>query len=276
MSGSKKTPGDTDLSPEETRRYSRHLLLQEVGLSGQRKLKAASVLVVGTGGLGSPASMYLAASGVGRIGLIDPDEVDITNLHRQIVHGTSKLGKQKVVSARERLLDINPEVQVDIYDEAFKVDHAQKIAQPYDMIVDASDNFPTRYLVNDVCVLARKPNIYGSVFRFEGQASVFWADRGPCYRCIFPTPPPDGMIPSCAESGVFGTVPGIIGTIQATEALKVILDIGETLLGHLLIYDSLSMRFEDVRLKKNPQCKICGKDPEITQIVDGTHFNTPP
>lgn len=263
---------DSDFSRDEIQRYSRHLLLQEVGISGQRKLRASSVLIVGIGGLGSPVSMYLAAAGIGRIGLVDPDVVDITNLQRQIVHGTSKLGIRKIESARERLLDLNTEVQVDIYDEAFNTKNALKIAQPYDVIVDASDNFSTRYLINDLCVLSGVPKIYGSVFRFEGQVSVFWSERGPCYRCIFPEPPPTGVVPSSAESGVFNVVPGVIGTIQATETLKILLDIGESLIGHLLIYDSLSMRFEDVRLKKNPRCKICGQNPEITQIIDTADF----
>ncbi len=258
MPGSKKIQGDSELSPDEIQRYARHLLLQEVGQSGQRKIKAAAVLIVGTGGLGSPVTMYLAAAGVGRIGLIDPDEVELSNLHRQIVHGTSNLGNRKVESARKRLLDINPEVQVDIHKQAFGEDNAEKIAQPYDVIVDASDNFPTRYLLNDVCVRSGKPHIYGSVFRFEGQASVFWSERGPCYRCIFPAPPPADLIPHAAESGIFGVVPGVIGMIQATETLKVILEIGDSLIGRLLIFDSLAMRFEDIRVKKNPRCEICG------------------
>jgi sulfur-carrier protein adenylyltransferase/sulfurtransferase len=258
MPDSEKIQGDSELSRDEIQRYARHLLLREVGQSGQRKIKAAAVLIVGIGGLGSPVSMYLAAAGVGRIGLIDPDEVELSNLHRQIVHGTSNLGNRKVESARKRLLDINPEVQVDTHKQAFSEDNAEKIAQPYDVIVDASDNFPTRYLLNDVCVRSGKPRIYGSVFRFEGQASVFWSERGPCYRCIFPVPPPAELIPNAAESGIFGVVPGVIGMIQATETLKVILEIGDSLIGRLLIFDSLAMRFEDIRVKKNPRCKTCG------------------
>jgi len=258
MPGSQNNQGYSQLSQDEIERYARHLLLQEVGRSGQQKIKTAAVLIVGTGGLGSPVSMYLAAAGVGRIGLIDPDEVELSNLHRQIVHGTSNLGNRKVESARERLLDINPEIQVDIHKLAFSEDNAGKIAQPYDLIVDASDNFPSRYLINDVCVRNGKPHIYGSVFRFEGQASVFWSERGPCYRCIFPTPPPADITPNAAESGIFGVVPGVIGMIQATETLKVILEIGDSLIGRLLIYDSLAMRFEDIRVKKNPRCETCG------------------
>jgi adenylyltransferase/sulfurtransferase len=258
MPGSEKTQEDSEFSRDEIQRYARHLLLQEIGRSGQRKIRKAAVLIVGTGGLGSPVSMYLAAAGVGRIGLIDPDKVELSNLHRQIVHGTSTLGMRKVESARARLLDINPEIQVDIYDQEFSVDNAEKIAQPYDVIVDASDNFPTRYLLNDVCVRSSKPYIYGSVFRFEGQASVFWSERGPCYRCIFPAPPPADLTPNADETGIFGVVPGVIGMIQATETLKVILEIGDSLIGRLLIYDSLAMRFEDIHMKKNPHCETCG------------------
>jgi molybdopterin/thiamine biosynthesis adenylyltransferase/rhodanese-related sulfurtransferase len=267
-----KSPLISGFSADEFRRYSRQLLLPEVGLSGQRKLKSAAVLIVGTGGLGSPAAIYLAAAGVGRIGLVDHDVVELTNLHRQVLHGSSKLGDRKVESARARLLDINPEIRVDIYDEVFTAGNALKISQPYDVIVDASDNFPTRYLVNDVCVLSGKPNVYGSVFRFEGQASVFWSQRGPCYRCIFPAPPPPDLVPSCSEGGVFGVVPGVIGTIQTTETLKLILEIGETLAGHLLIYDSLDMRFDDIRLKKNPRCAICGQKPDIHELIDYEDF----
>jgi molybdopterin/thiamine biosynthesis adenylyltransferase/rhodanese-related sulfurtransferase len=272
MSGSQKPRLISGFSANEFRRYSRQLLLPEIGLSGQQKLKSAAVLIVGTGGLGSPAAIYLAAAGVGRIGLVDHDEVELANLHRQVLHGSSKLGERKVESARSRLLEINPEIRVDIYDEAFTAGNASKISHPYDVIVDASDNFPTRYLVNDVCVLSGKPDVYGSVFRFEGQASVFWSQRGPCYRCIFPTPPPPDLVPSCAEGGVFGAVPGVIGTIQATETLKLILEIGETITGHLLIYDSLAMRFDDIRLKKNPRCAICGREPEIRELIDYEDF----
>jgi adenylyltransferase/sulfurtransferase len=265
-------PDGHSLSHEEILRYSRHLLMPEVGLEGQRRLKGASVLIIGTGGLGSPASMYLAAAGVGRIGLVDYDVVDFTNLQRQIVHGTATLGERKVVSAQRRLHDVNPEIQIDVYDEPFTSDNARRIAESYDVIVDGTDNFPTRYLVNDLCVLTHKPNVYGSIFRFEGQASVFWADRGPCYRCLFPEPPPPGLVPSCAEGGVFGVLPGTIGTIQATETLKILLGIGEPLIGTLLLYDALAMSFDRVRLHKNPACKICSATPEVTDLIDYEAF----
>jgi adenylyltransferase/sulfurtransferase len=262
----------TRLTHDEIMRYSRHLLMPEVGLDGQQKLKASSVLIIGTGGLGSPISMYLAAAGVGHIGLVDYDSVDYTNLQRQIVHGTSRLGDRKVDSARARLLDINPDIRVEVFDEPFTSENAFNIAEGFDLIIDGTDNFPTRYLVNDVCVLTGKPNVYGSIFRFEGQLSVFWAERGPCYRCIFPEPPPPGLVPSCAEGGVFGVLPGTIGTLQATEALKLLLDIGEPMIGTLLLFDALEMRFDQVRLKKNPSCKICSKDPEITELIDYEAF----
>jgi adenylyltransferase/sulfurtransferase len=261
-----------ELSHEEILRYSRHLLMPEVGLGGQKKLKTASILIVGTGGLGSPVAMYLAAAGVGCIGLVDYDEVDFTNLQRQIIHGTSTLGQRKVHSAKDRLQDINPSIQVDIYDEPFTSDSAMRIAEPYSLVVDGTDNFPTRYLINDLCVLTHKPNVYGSIFRFEGQASVFWADKGPCYRCLFPEPPPPGLIPSCAEGGVFGVLPGTIGSIQATETLKIILGLGELLVGKLLIYDALTLNFDEVRLKKNPRCKICSDQAEVTELIDYEAF----
>ncbi|MDW8447991.1 MAG: molybdopterin-synthase adenylyltransferase MoeB, partial [Anaerolineales bacterium] len=231
------------LSHEEILRYSRHLLIPEVGLEGQRKLKAASILVIGTGGLGSPVSLYLAAAGVGHIGLVDYDVVDSSNLQRQVIHGTSTVGQLKVESARRRMLDLNPNIEVEIYNEPFTSENAMRIAADYDVIIDGTDNFPTRYLSNDVCVLLGKPNVYGSIFRFEGQVSVFDARRGPCYRCLFPEPPPPGMVPSCAEGGVLGVLPGTIGTIQATEALKLILGIGEPLIGRLLLYNALDMSF---------------------------------
>jgi molybdopterin/thiamine biosynthesis adenylyltransferase/rhodanese-related sulfurtransferase len=265
-------PTPLPLSHEEILRYSRHLLMSEVGLAGQQKLKHASVLIIGTGGLGSPVSMYLAAAGVGRIGLVDYDQVDFTNLQRQIVHGTSTLGERKVESARRRLLDINPSIQIDVYDEPFTSENALRIAEPYGVIIDGTDNFPTRYLVNDLCVITHKPNIYGSIFRFEGQVSVFWADRGPCYRCLFPEPPPPGLVPSCAEGGVFGVLPGTIGTLQATEALKVLLGIGRPLIGKLLVYDALSMSFDELALKKNPRCRVCAPEPEITELIDYEAF----
>jgi adenylyltransferase/sulfurtransferase len=261
-----------DLTHDEILRYSRHLLMPEVGLDGQRRLKASSVLIIGTGGLGSPVSMYLTAAGVGRIGLVDYDVVDFTNLQRQIAHGTSTIGERKVLSAHNRLHDINPAVQFDLYDEPFTSENAFRIAEPYDVIIDGTDNFPTRYLSNDVAVLTGKPNVYGSIFRFEGQVSVFWAKEGPCYRCLFPEPPPPGLVPSCADAGVFGVLPGTIGTLQATEALKLLLGIGEPLIGKLLLYDALAMSFEELRLKKNPKCRICSDAPVITELIDYEEF----
>lgn len=266
------TTSDANLNHDEILRYSRHLLMPEVGLEGQAKLKRSSVLIIGTGGLGSPVAMYLAAAGVGTIGLVDYDVVDFTNLQRQIVHGTHSLGERKVDSARERLLDINPDIRVVTYDEPFTSENALRIAKPYDIILDGTDNFPTRYLINDVCVLTGKPNVYGSIFRFEGQVSVFWAERGPCYRCIFPEPPPPGLVPSCAEGGVFGVLPGTVGTLQATETIKLLLDIGEPMIGTLLLYDALDLRFDRVKLRKNPQCKICSTEPEVTALIDYEAF----
>ncbi|NJD58140.1 MAG: molybdenum cofactor biosynthesis protein MoeB [Anaerolineales bacterium] len=261
-----------DLSHEEILRYSRHLLIPDVGLDGQRKLKVASVLIIGTGGLGSPAALYLAAAGIGHIGLVDYDVVDRTNLQRQVIHGTSTVGKLKVESARDRMHDLNPDIQVDIYNEVFTSTNAEGIAEPYDLIIDGSDNFPTRYLTNDLCVLTRKPNIYGSVYRFEGQVSVFDARVGPCYRCLFPEPPPPGLVPSCAESGVLGVLPGTIGTLQATEALKLLLGTGEPLIGRLLLYNAQDMSFEFVKLRKNPACKVCGEHPSVTALIDYDAF----
>jgi sulfur-carrier protein adenylyltransferase/sulfurtransferase len=261
-----------ELSQEEVLRYSRHLLIPEVGLNGQRKLKAASVLIVGSGGLGSPVALYLAAAGIGRIGLVDYDVVDSSNLQRQIIHGTDRIGKLKVESARQRILDLNPFIQVDIYNEVFESQNAEQIAAPYEILVDGTDNFPTRYLLNDLAVLTGKPFVYGSIFRFEGQVSVFDARSGPCYRCLFPEPPPPGSVPSCAEGGVFGVLPGTIGTIQATEVIKLILGIGEPLIGKLLLYDALDGSTQVVRLKKNPACKVCGNQPEIIQLIDYEAF----
>lgn len=261
-----------ELSHKEIHRYSRHLLIPDVGLEGQRKLKASSVLVVGTGGLGSPVALYLAAAGIGRIGLVDYDVVDYSNLQRQVIHGEGRLGDLKVESARDRLLDLNPEIKVEIYNEFLNSENAFRIAEPYDIIVDGTDNFPTRYLVNDLCVLTGKPNVYGSIYRFDGQASVFNAEGGPCYRCLFPEPPPPGLVPSCAEGGVLGVLPGIIGSIQATETLKLILGIGETLIGRLLIYDALDQTFQSVKLNKNPDCKVCGEHPEVTELIDYEEF----
>ena len=261
-----------ELSREEILRYSRHLLIPEVGLEGQRKLKGSSALIIGTGGLGSPVALYLAAAGVGHLGLVDYDVVDESNLQRQIVHGTGSLGKNKVESARARLLDLNPDIQVDAFNEPFTSANAMRIAGPFDILIDGTDNFPTRYLTNDLCVLTGKPNVYGAVFRFDGQASVFYAKAGPCYRCLFPEPPPPGLVPSCADAGVLGILPGTIGTIQATEALKFLLGIGSSLVGRLLLYNALDMTFEYVKLKKNPQCKVCGPHPEVTALIDYNQF----
>jgi molybdopterin/thiamine biosynthesis adenylyltransferase/rhodanese-related sulfurtransferase len=260
------------LSHSEILRYSRHLLIPEVGLEGQRKLKAASVLIIGTGGLGSPVALYLAAAGVGHIGLVDYDVVDFSNLQRQVIHGTSGLGELKVESARKRMLDINPDIQVDVYNEPFTSENAMHIAQDYDILIDGTDNFPTRYLVNDLCVLTGKANVYGSIFRFDGQVSVFDARLGPCYRCLFPEPPPPGLVPSCAEGGVLGVLPGTIGTLQATEALKLILGIGEPLIGKLMLYNALDMSFDFVKLRKNPDCKVCGANPEVIELIDYEAF----
>ena len=260
------------LSHSEILRYSRHLLIPEVGLEGQRKLKGSSILVIGTGGLGSPVSLYLAAAGVGRIGLVDYDVVDYSNLQRQVIHGTSTLGILKVDSARQRMLDINPDIQVDVYNQPFTSANAMRIAADYDVVVDGTDNFPTRYLSNDICVFLGKPNVYGSIFRFEGQVSVFDARRGPCYRCLFPEPPPPGLVPSCAEGGVLGVLPGTIGTIQASETLKLLLGIGEPLIGRLMLYNALDMSFDYVKLRKNPKCKVCGPQPEITAPIDYEAF----
>ena len=260
------------LTNAEILRYSRHLLIPEVGLEGQQKLKAAAVLLIGTGGLGSPLALYLAAAGVGRIGLVDYDVVDYSNLQRQVIHGTSSLGVLKVESARQRMLDVNPDIEVEVYNEPFTSANAMRLAANYDILVDGTDNFPTRYLVNDVSVLLGKANVYGSIFRFDGQVSVFDAKRGPCYRCLFPEPPPPGLVPSCAEGGVLGVLPGTIGTLQATEALKLILGIGEPLIGKLLLYNALDMSFDFVNLRKNPRCKICGPEPEVTELIDYEAF----
>jgi molybdopterin/thiamine biosynthesis adenylyltransferase/rhodanese-related sulfurtransferase len=261
-----------ELSHSEILRYSRHLLIPDVGLEGQKKIKSASVLIIGTGGLGSPVALYLAAAGVGRIGLVDYDVVDFSNLQRQVIHSQSGLGTLKVESAKQRILDINSEIQVDVYNEIFTSENAFGISEPYDIIVDGTDNFPTRYLINDLCVLTKKINVYGSIYRFDGQVSVFNSESGPCYRCVFPEPPPPGLVPSCAEGGVLGVLPGTIGTIQATEVLKTILGIGKSLVGKLLMYDALDMSFEYVNLRKNPNCKICGNNPAITQLIDYEEF----
>lgn len=262
----------SDLSREEILRYSRHLLIPEVGLAGQRKLKNSSALIVGTGGLGSPVALYLAAAGVGRIGLVDYDVVDSSNLQRQVIHGTSSLGRLKVESARARMLDLNPEIQVDVYNEPFTSANAIGIAQSYDILLDGSDNFPTRYLSNDVAVFLGMPNVYASIYRFDGQLSAFDARHGPCYRCLFPEPPPPGLVPTCAEGGVLGVLPGTLGTLQATEALKILLGIGDSMIGRLLLYNALDMTFDFVKLKKNPHCRICGPEADIKGLVDYEEF----
>lgn len=261
-----------ELSHEEVRRYSRHLIMPEVGMAGQKKLKASSVLLIGAGGLGSPLAMYLAAAGVGRIGLVDYDVVDDSNLQRQVIHGTSDIGRPKLDSARDRILDINPHVRVDTYPVPLTSENALEILAPYDVVIDGTDNFPTRYLTNDACVLLGKPNVYGSIFRFDGQVSVFYAQEGPCYRCLFPEPPPPGLVPSCAEGGVLGILPGTVGALQATEALKLLLGVGEPLIGRLLLYDALNMEFSEVKLRKNPNCPVCGENPTITQLIDYEAF----
>ena len=260
------------LSKEEILRYSRHLIMPEVGMEGQLKLKNASILLVGTGGLGAPLGMYLAAAGIGRIGLVDFDVVDATNLHRQVIHGTKDVGRKKLDSAADSIADINPNVKIDKYDVLLTSENAMEICAPYDIIIDGTDNFPTRYLVNDVCVLLKKPNVYGSIFRFEGQATVFATDGGPCYRCLYPEPPPPGLVPSCAEGGVLGILPGTIGLIQATEAIKLILGVGETLKGRLVLYDALSMKFRELKLRRNPECPVCGDNPTVTQLIDYEQF----
>lgn len=261
-----------NLTREEILRYSRHLLIPDVGLEGQRKLKQSSALVIGTGGLGSPVALYLAAAGVGRIGLVDFDIVDVTNLQRQIVHGSSMVGLLKVDSARRRLLDLNPLIQVDAINEPFTKTNAMRIAKDYDIIIDGSDNFPTRYLSNDTAVFLGIPNVFGAIYRFDGQASVFHAAQGPCYRCLFPEPPPPGLVPSCAEGGVLGVLPGTIGSIQATEALKMLIGIGSSLVGRLLLYNALDMSFEFVTLRKNPKCRVCGPDADIKELIDYDEF----
>ena len=261
-----------DLSGDEIERYSRHLIMPEVGLEGQRKLKAAKVLCIGAGGLGSPAAMYLTAAGVGTIGIVDFDVVDFSNLQRQLLHGTPDVGRSKLDSAKDRLNALNPNVHVETYEAALSSENALTLFAPYDVILDGTDNFPTRYLVNDACVLSGKPNAYGSIFRFEGQASVFGAKDGPCYRCLYPEPPPPGLVPSCAEGGVFGVLPGIIGVIQATETIKLILGIGEPLIGRFLIYDALRMRFRELKLRKDAECPVCGTNPTVTELIDYEQF----
>jgi molybdopterin/thiamine biosynthesis adenylyltransferase/rhodanese-related sulfurtransferase len=262
--------GDT-LTNEEVLRYSRHLILPDVGVDGQRKLKAGRILLIGAGGLGSPLALYLAAAGVGTLGLVDFDVVDVSNLQRQVLHGTKDIGRSKLESARERIYDVNPHVHVEPYETRLTSENALDIIRDYDVVIDGTDNFATRYLTNDACVLLGKPNVYGSIFRFEGQASVFALEEGPCYRCLFPEPPPPGLVPSCAEGGVLGVLPGLVGTIQATEGIKLILGVGESLVGRLLLIDALSMRFRTVRLRKDPNCPACGTH-EITELIDYDQF----
>jgi adenylyltransferase/sulfurtransferase len=265
-------PAPVSLSNEEILRYSRHLIMPEVGMEGQLKLKAANVLLVGTGGLGAPLGLYLAAAGVGRLGLVDFDTVDFTNLQRQIMFGTSDVGRPKSVAATERLRSLNPDIHIETYDTHLTSDNALELLRDYDVIVDGTDNFPTRYLVNDASVLLGKPNVYGSIFRFEGQVSVFGAPGGPCYRCVYPEPPPPGLVPSCAEGGVLGVLPGIVGCIQAMEAIKLILGVGDPLIGRLLLFDALGMKFRELKLRKNPDCPVCGTHPTVTKLIDYAEF----
>ncbi len=260
------------LSTDEVQRYGRHLTLPEVGKAGQEKLKAASVLIVGAGGLGSPAAMYLAAAGVGRIGLVDFDTVEASNLQRQLLHGTSDVGSSKLASAKARLHDLNPHVDVELHETRLTSENALDIVDGYDIVADGTDNFPTRYLINDACVLTGTPNVYASIFRFEGQVSVFATPEGPCYRCAYPEPPPPGLVPSCAEGGVLGVLPGLVGTLQATEVIKMLLGIGDPLIGRLLLIDTLPMTFRTLKIQKNPDCPVCGDEPTQTELIDYEAF----
>jgi adenylyltransferase/sulfurtransferase len=260
------------LSKEEILRYSRHLIMPEVGMEGQLKLKQAKVLCIGTGGLGAPLGLYLAAAGVGRIGLVDFDTVDFTNLQRQVLFGTSDVGRPKIEAAAEHLRNLNPTIQIDTFETRLTSENALDLFKDYDIIVDGTDNFPTRYLVNDACVLLGKPNVYGSIFRFEGQITIFGAPGGPCYRCLYPEPPPPGLVPSCAEGGVLGVLPGIVGTIQAAETLKLIIGKGDPLIGRLLLFDALGMKFRELKLRKNPECPVCGEHPTVTKLIDYAEF----
>ena len=262
-----------EFSNDEIARYSRHLIMPEVTMEGQKRLKAASVLCIGTGGLGSPIALYLAAAGVGRLGLVNGDTVDFSNLQRQILHGTKDVGRKKLNSARDRIREVNPNVQVDLYDTFFTAANARQIAEPYDVIIDGTDNFPTRYCSNDISVFLKKPNVYGSIFRFDGQCTVFAPHLGgPCYRCMFPEPPPPGMVPSCAEGGVLGVLPGVIGVLQAIEAIKLIMGIGESLMGRLVHFDALKLKFREFKLRRDPKCPVCGDHPTITDLVDYEQF----
>jgi len=265
-------PEEATLSKDEILRYSRHLIIPEVGIEGQQKLKAAKVLLVGAGGLGAPLGLYLAAAGIGKIGIVDFDVVDFTNLQRQVIHSTADVGRKKLDSAAEKMTGINPHLTIVKHETALSSENALDILKDYDLIVDGTDNFPTRYLVNDACVLLHKPNVYGSIFRFEGQATVFAYEGGPCYRCLYPEPPPPGLVPSCAEGGVLGILPGTIGLIQATETVKLILGIGQPLVGRLLLYDALNMKFRELKLRKNPECPVCGEHPTVTKLIDYHQF----
>ncbi len=270
--GSATTNAAATLSKEEILRYSRHLIMPEVGMDGQLKIKQAKVLCIGTGGLGAPLGLYLAAAGVGRIGLVDFDVVDSTNLQRQVLFGSSDVGKPKVQAAANRLRDLNSDIRIDTFDTQLTSENAFELFRDYDIIVDGTDNFPTRYLVNDASVIMGKPNVYGSIFRFEGQITVFGAPGGPCYRCLYPEPPPPGLVPSCAEGGVLGVLPGIVGTIQAAEALKLIIGKGDPLIGRLLLFDALAMKFRELKLRKNPDCPVCGTHPTLTKLIDYAEF----
>jgi sulfur-carrier protein adenylyltransferase/sulfurtransferase len=260
------------LDNDEVLRYSRHLIMPEVGMEGQLKLKQARVLCIGAGGLGAPLALYLAAAGVGTLGMVDFDVVDFTNLQRQVIHDTDDVGRPKLASARETIHDINPNVEVIPFETRLTSENALDIFKDFDIVADGTDNFPTRYLVNDACVLLNKPNVYGSIFRFEGQASVFYASEGPCYRCLYPEPPPPGLVPSCAEGGVLGVLPGIMGCIQAMETIKLVLGKGQPLIGRLLLFDALGMKFRELKLRKNPECSICGEHPTITKLIDYEQF----
>ena len=263
---------DGELSQEELVRYSRHLLIPQVGVEGQKKLRGSSALIVGAGGLGTPLAMYLAAAGVGRLGILDFDTIDLSNLQRQVLYSTDDVGASKAEKAKERVQKINPHVRVDVHKVKLTSQNALALFKDYDVIVDGTDNFPTRYLVNDACVLSKKPNVYASIFRFEGQVSVFWAEKGPCYRCLYPTPPPPGLVPSCAEGGVLGVLPGIVGSLQASEAIKVLLGIGEPLIGRLLLLDALDMNVVTLNVKKNPDCPVCSAKPSVTKLIDYEEF----
>ncbi len=261
-----------ELSRDEIARYSRHLIIPDVAMDGQKRLKNSSVLLIGAGGLGSPNAMYLAAAGVGHLGLVDFDVVDASNLQRQVIHGTSDIGRPKLESARDKIAEINPYVRVTLHDTRLDSDNARELIRGYDLVIDGSDNFPTRYLVNDACVLEGKPYVWGSIYRFDGQASVFWAEHGPCYRCLYPEPPPPGMVPSCAEGGVLGVLCATVGSIQANEAVKLLTGIGNPIVGRLVIYDALELEFKDITVRKDPECAVCGKNPTVTELIDYEDF----